>query len=253
LSSFSAFRTKSLGVLHGYLADCGPCPYLPERAFRAFLPQPNPPNLVGYRELMDQRFRRSGAHVYLPMCQGCEACRPIRLAVAGFVPREDQRRCQRRNQDLSISFHPRGSDAERSELYRRYQTLVHAKEPDTETTAHLVDDGGIPGGELHARDHTGRLLAVSVIDSVGDALSSVYCYYDPDERRRALGTCMVLAEIEYARRTGLRWLYLGFHVAGCSKMSYKARFGPAELLVNGTWRPFGGAAGDTLGVDSHHS
>ena len=231
-------------MLHGYLADCGPCPYLPERTFRAFLPEPNPPTLISYRELMDQRFRRSGDHVYLPMCQNCDACRPIRLAVAGFIPREDQRRCRQRNRDLNVTFHARGADTERNELYRRYQTSVHAKDPGTDPNGSLVEDGGIPGGELHARDGNGRLLAVSVVDLVGDALSSVYCYYDPDERRRSLGTFMVLSEIIYAQRFGLRWLYLGFHVAGCEKMSYKARFGPAELLVDGVWRPFGKSAND---------
>ncbi len=99
-------------------------------------------------------------------------------------------------------------------------------------------DGGIPGGELHARDGTGRLVAVSVIDVIGDALSSVYCYYDPAERRRGLGTFMALAEIDHAKNSGLSWLYLGFYVAGCQKMMYKARFAPAEILADGAWQPF---------------
>lgn len=184
---------------------------------------------------MDLRFRRSGDHVYLPMCQDCEACQPIRLAIAEFSPRADQRRCRARNRDLTISFVARGLDAERQALYRRYQTLVHDKDPGEDPNPFLVEDGGIPGGELHARDATGRLLAVSVIDLIGDALSSVYCYYDPDERRRGLGTFMALAEIDQARRLGLRWLYLGFYVAGCHKMTYKARFGPAQVLTAGTW------------------
>ena len=78
-------------------------------------------------------------------------------------------------------------------------------------------------------------MAVSVIDLVGDALSSVYCYYEPSQRRRGLGTYMALAEIAYARANGIIWLYLGFYVADCAKMAYKKRFGPAELLVDGQW------------------
>lgn len=222
-------------MLHGHLADCGPCPYLPDRQFRAFLPEPNPPTGVGYRQLMDMRFRRSGDHLYMPMCDGCSACQPIRLAIAGFKPRHDQRRCQARNTDLSVSFQPRGMDAERQQLYRDYQLAVHAQDPGSDPNPFLVEDGGIPGGELHARDASGRLLAVSVIDLVGDALSSVYCYYAPAERKRALGTFMALAEIEFAKQRRLRWLYLGFFVTGCAKMAYKARFGPCELLVDGTW------------------
>ena len=199
------------------------------------MPEPNPPLVIGYRQLMDLRFRRSGNHVYMPMCEGCSACQPIRLEVAGFRPREDQRRCWARNTDLTVTFAARGFDAERAALYRRYQAEVHGKESADEPNPFLVDDGGIPGGELHARDAQGLLLAVSVIDVVGDALSSVYCYYDPGQRRRGLGTYMALAEIAHARRCGRIWLYLGFFVAGCAKMEYKKRFGPAELLVDCEW------------------
>jgi arginine-tRNA-protein transferase len=224
-------------VLHGFLSDCGPCPYLPDRQFRAFVPEPHPPEL-GYRQLLDLRFRRNGNHLYMPLCQDCDACKPIRLAVSGFIPRPDQRRCARRNADLTVSFAPRGLDAERLDLYTRYQGAVHDKPPrdDEHPERFLVEDGGIAGGELHARDASGRLLAVSVVDVVGDALSSVYCYYDPDEKRRGLGTFMVLSEVAHARRTGLSWLYLGFFVAGCAKMTYKARFGPAEVLSAGYWQ-----------------
>lgn len=228
-------------MLHGHLAECGPCPYLPDRQFSAFIPQPNPPTDIAYRQLMDQRFRRSGAQLYMPLCVGCTACQPIRVALAGFQPRADQRRCRTRNADLTVSFHARGLDPERLDLYRSYQAAVHGKKSDgdepSDPASSLVEDGGIPGGELHARDGHGRLLAVSVIDVIGDALSSVYCYYLPAERKRSLGTFMALAEIDHARNLGLNWLYLGFYVAGCSKMTYKARFGPCELLVDKAWVP----------------
>ena len=171
----------------------------------------------------------------MPMCEGCSACQPIRVAVSGFQPRADQRRCWARNTDLTVTFMPRGSDDERTDLYRRYQAAVHGKDAQDESAAMLVEDGGVSGGELHARDAQGTLLAVSVVDLFDDALSSVYCYYDPTARRRGLGTYMALAEIYHARAQGLTWLYLGFFVAGCAKMEYKKRFGPAELLVDGEW------------------
>jgi arginine-tRNA-protein transferase len=221
--------------MRGVVYHFGPCPYLPERDFHAFHPVPNPPAEVPYRQLMDWRFRRSGAHVYMPMCPSCDACRPIRVDVAAFEPRRDQRRCEARNADLVVSWQPRGLDDERKDLYQRYQTRVHGKDLEEDPSAFLVQDGGITGGELHARDAAGRLLAVSVCDQVGDALSSVYCYYDPDERERGLGTFMGLAEIAHCRASGLRWLYLGFLVRGCQKMEYKARFRPHEVLENGSW------------------
>ncbi len=185
---------------------------------------------------MDWRFRRSGAHLYMPMCPNCEACQPLRVDVSRFIPRHDQRRCWKRNSDLSVAWHDRGLDAERLALYGAYQRAVHGHEPAEDAHEFLIADGGVPGGELHARDRAGRLVAVSICDRVGDALSSVYCYYAPDQSRRALGTFMVLSEIDHCRRHDLRWLYLGFHVEGCGKMAYKSRFFPHEILVRNQWQ-----------------
>ncbi len=223
--------------VRGVISHIGPCPYLPDRDFHAFHPLPNPPLEPSYRVLMDWRFRRSGGHVYMPRCPSCQACQPLRVEVAGFRPRQDQRRCQRRNADLTIAWRPRGLEAEDDDLYRRYQARIHGKpvEPDHDHVGFLVEHGGITGGRLQARDREGRLMAVSIVDRVGDALSSVYCYYDPDFAQRGLGTFMVLSEIAFARAEGLRWLYLGFLVRGCAKMEYKARYRPHEVLEAGSW------------------
>lgn len=221
--------------MRGIVYNCGPCPYLPGREFHAFHPVPNPPQEVPYRALMDHRFRRSGNHLYMPVCPGCDACQPIRVDVAAFLPRQDQRRCLKRNDDLVVAWQPRGLDAERLALYRSYQAQVHGKDTDDDPAPFLVEDGGIDGGELHARDQAGQLLAVSVLDRFADALSSVYCYYDPAQRSRALGTFMALAEIGQCLRSNLHWLYLGFLVRGSQKMEYKARYRPHEVLESGDW------------------
>ena len=47
--------------------------------------------------------------------------------------------------------------------------------------------------------------------------------------------------IEQARELQLRHVYLGYWIAQSSKMDYKVRFGPFELLLEGHWRPFTGA------------
>ncbi len=221
-------------TVHGVVYNCGPCPYLAGREFHAFHPN-LAPGSPPYRQLMDQRFRRSGGQLYRPMCPGCDACQPLRVDVATFRPRSDQRRAWRRSDDLTVTWHPRGLDAERATLYQRYQEVVHTPTDEPAPPEFLIEDGGVPGGELHARDAAGRLLAVSVCDLFNDALSSVYCYYEPDESRRSLGTFMALCELSLCRERGLRWWYLGFLVHGCAKMEYKARYRPHEVLEGGQW------------------
>ena len=225
-------------TVHGVVYNCGPCPYLPDREFHAFHPN-LAPGSPPYRQLMDQRFRRSGGHLYRPICPGCDACQPLRVEVEAFRPRADQRRCARRNADLVLAWHPRGLDREREDLYRRYQRAVHRSPDEPAPPDFLVEDGGVPGGELHARDAAGRLVAVSICDRFADALSSVYCYYDPALAKRGLGTFMALQELAFCRAQGLRWWYVGFLVRGCAKMEYKARYRPHELLEGGRWVRYG--------------
>ena len=224
--------------LPGILIDCGPCPYLPDRQFRAMHLLAYGVDNTAYRLLLDHNFRRNGTHFYRPQCEGCDACQALRVDVAAFAPRHDQRRCTKRNADLNWSWQPRGFDAERAALYHTYQDHVHDDPPGEETDPRrfLVESGEVDGGEIHIRDGNGRLLAVSVCDRIGDSLSSVYCYFDPLERRRSLGTFAVLCEIAFCREQGLRWLYLGFHVRGCRKMIYKARFMPCEIRTGGGWQ-----------------
>ncbi len=225
-----------MASIRGALIDAGPCPYLTGRSFHAFHVA-DPVDADLYRVLLDNRFRRNGAMFYRPTCPDCEACQPIRVAVAAFAPRSDQRRAWRRNADLTFSWHLRGLDDERLALWRAYQATVHDDHAEEQPARFAIDDASIPGGELHARDGAGRLLGVAMCDVVGDAWSSVYCYWDPAERTRGLGTVLAMAEIAEAARCGLRWWYPGFWVAGCAKMIYKARFGPAEVLENGCWVP----------------
>lgn len=236
------------GRLSGIVVDAGDCPYLPGRSFHAFHATDAVDGPL-YRVLLDHRFRRNGGVFYAPMCPGCDACRPIRVAVQRFRPRRDQRRCAAANADLTVSWHQRGLDDERRSLWRRYQQAIHDDPAEDPPDRFLVDDAGIPGGELHARDGSGRLLGVALCDVAGDAWSSVYCYWEPASAARGLGTFLALAEIATAARRGLRWWYSGFLVAGCAKMAYKARFGPAEVLVDGRWIALAEAPAGAAGAD----
>jgi arginine-tRNA-protein transferase len=82
----------------------------------------------------------------------------------------------------------------------------------------------------------GKLLGVAVADRAADALSAVYCYYDPRYSRFSPGVYSILKQIELCRQWGLRYLYLGLYVAGSHSMEYKSRYLPHERLVSGAWR-----------------
>ena len=219
------------------------CSYLPGRrsVSRAFMAREMPADV--YHRFMDAGFRRSGKLVYQPVCPGCRACVPLRVPVAGFTATKSQRRCWRKNQDLVVTSGPPEPTEEKFDLYRRYVTEWHGKAGDAdadrwESFESFLYDSPVETLEFCYRDAAGRLLAVGICDLSPRSLSSVYFYHDPADARRGLGTFGALYEIEFARRSGIPHYYLGYWVAGCGTMAYKANFGPAEgLEPDGVWRP----------------
>ena len=85
------------------------------------------------------------------------------------------------------------------------------------------------------RSHRGELVAVALTDVLGDGLSMVYSFFEPDEAARSLGRFMVLDHIARARELGLAYVYLGYWVRGSGKMDYKSRFLPQERLMPEGW------------------
>src|SRR5262245_20467235 len=223
-----------------------PCPYRPGRLARhvTLVPYPLVPGL--YHSMMDLNFRRLGPVFYRPACEGCDACRMIRIPVAGFRPSRSQRRSFRRNADLTVDVTAPDPTEEKRRLYRAYLDSRH--------------DGQMDGspeefyGFLYGSDVTtvevqyrlgGRLLGVGIADIEPRAMSAVYCYFDPGEAGRGLGVYNVLWTLEECRRRGAAHLYLGYYVADCRRMSYKALYRPCEVLrSDGLWErlPAGPAA-----------
>lgn len=85
-----------------------------------------------------------------------------------------------------------------------------------------------------------RLIAVGTVDRTPGGWSCVYCYYDPDEMARSLGTFNVLMSIELCRDMcpagDAALVYLGYWVNRSSSMAYKTNFQPYEIMrPDKTW------------------
>ena len=106
-------------------------------------------------------------------------------------------------------------------------------------TAAATAAAGAParGARVRANLHRegGDLIAVALTDVLGDGLSMVYSFFEPDEAARSLGTFMVLDHIARAKEMGLAYVYLGYWVRGSGKMDYKSRFRPQERLAPEGW------------------
>jgi arginine-tRNA-protein transferase len=215
-----------------------PCSYLPDRdaTTRAFRIR----KMTGmqYQAFMDASFRRSGTVIYQPVCAGCRACESIRVPVAEYHPNKSQRRCMRKNADLSMQVSEPCPTEEKYAIYKNYQLKCHADGESTwDSYVEFLYDSPVATLEFCYRDNRGRVLGVGICDVCEKSLSSVYFYYDVAEVRRGLGIYSALREIGFAVEWGIPYYYLGFRVQGCSKMQYKSNFQPAEILhSDGQWR-----------------
>jgi arginine-tRNA-protein transferase len=197
---------------------------------------------VSFHDTLSQAgFRRSHRFAYVPVCRDCTACATVRIVVDGFRPSRTQRRLIGRNADLTgIHVSPRAT-AEQYELFRAYQSVRHnggeMARMDFFDYQALVEDTPVNTSVAEFRDSQGNLVAACITDRVADGFSAVYSFFRSDMPRRGLGSYMIIWLIEKARELQLPHVYLGFWVADCQKMAYKAKFQPLEAYTPEGWRP----------------
>lgn len=215
-----------------------PCPYLPGRESRLLLLRPERLTSGLYQLFLDLNFRRLGEGVYRPQCEGCRQCRQLRVDVARFRPTRAQRRCRKKNADVSAVLGKPEATPEKHEVYRRYLEARHdgmMSGSREEFEAFLRDAAPFTREVVYRAG--GRLLGAGILDALPEALSAVYFYFDPAEAHRSPGTFNVLWLVEQCAQRGIPWLYLGYHVARSPTMAYKAGFRPHQILGDaGDWR-----------------
>lgn len=232
-----------------YVTAPQPCPYLAgrlERKLFTHLTHDKPPALVD--NLLKGGFRRSQNIAYMPYCEGCQSCVSVRVAVNEFKISRSFQRVLDANNDLSVRRVPPRPTAEQYALFRDYIDARHADGGMADMTvldyAMMVEDSIVNTflTEYRLRSDSGLddplagpLAGISLCDRLSDGVSMVYSFYDTEVPRRSLGTYMILEHVDYTRRLGLPYLYLGYWIQGSRKMSYKTRFQPQERLTSNGW------------------
>ena len=234
---------KPTGYLAFYRTLPHECGYLPHRqTVNAVVDPALPLNTDLYSRLAELGFRRSGARLYRPACPSCSACIALRIPVAQFQPSRTQRRVWKKDGDLTIEERPAAFRDDHFELYRRYLRSRHPfggmDDPRPDDYLSFLACPGIDTRFYDIR-LAGRCIAVAVADVLSNGLSAVYTFYDPELDERSLGVYAILQQIEISRRLGLPWLYLGYWIEECRKMSYKNLYRPHELFMGGHWHRFG--------------
>ncbi len=230
-----------------YITAPQPCPYLPgrlERKLFTHLTRDKPRFLID--NLLKGGFRRSQNIAYMPYCDSCSACVPVRILVDQFAPRRSLRRIARANRDLVATRMTPAPSSEQYSLFRSYIDARHADGGMAEMSvldySLMVEDSVVETFVTEYRvrpdpegDGSSLLVGVSLCDRLSDGVSMVYSFYDPEQKQRSLGTYMILDHVEFARSQGHPFVYLGYWIEGSRKMRYKNRFEPQERLTSKGW------------------
>jgi len=222
-----------------YLTAAHECSYLDDQFAQSVFVHPSF-TLTNdlYAQLIEQGFRRSGDHVYRPQCAECNACIPVRLSVEHFKPNRSQKRCLLRNSQIQVEVKPALFDWAHYELYIRYQMIRHgsgdmAKASPEEYLSFLGSSWcDTQFVEFYINN---ELAAIAVVDQFEHALSAVYTFFDPKFASASLGVYAVLWQIEQARKQHKEFLYLGYWIKACQKMSYKSDYQPLQVFSGQQW------------------
>ena len=190
--------------------------------------------------LAETGFRRVENWVYKPACPNCNACQPIRVKAEQFKPSRNIARIQATNRDLR-----RNLSADRLGLdhYDVFQSYLGQRHEDGQMSSMSFDEFSSmilnsPIDTLLTEyvDSEDRLLGCILVDRQRDGLSAVYSFFRPEEKKRSLGTFMIVDLIERCNKIGLPYIYLGYYIEQSRKMSYKARFRPYQTFSDGIWQ-----------------
>ncbi|WP_276118627.1 MULTISPECIES: arginyltransferase [Pararhizobium] len=235
-----------------YLTAPATCPYLPQEMERKVFT-----HMVGERapelnDLLTQGgFRRSQNIAYRPACESCRACVSVRIVAGEFTPTRSMRRILALNTDVVSTEYPAEPSSEQYSLFRRYLDHRHQKGGMSDMSvldyAMMVEDTHVNTKIIEYRLKVegdgiglakGPLISAALTDKMGDGLSMVYSYFDPDFADRSLGTFMILDHIRKVKERGLPHVYLGYWVKGSRKMDYKTKFLPQEHLMAQGWERY---------------
>lgn len=212
-------------------SDPVPCPYIEGEKFTQRYAVLKDLTGADFDFMLEQGWRHFGYYFFMPNCNLCSKCTPIRTLVGKFIPTKSQRKLFKKNSDIKVELSPLHYRDDLFEIYKKHSKVKFNQESSKKEFKESFFGDSLSGNSRVSNYYLeGRLIAFGVIDIGESGISSVYFCYDPDFSKYSLGTYSALKEIELARELGKDYYYMGYYIQGNRSMEYKSKFGPLEKL-----------------------
>ena len=234
--------TKIYSNLNFHSSLPRPCPYIPGK--KEYLLFTDLTKFVSKRtleKLISDGFRRSENIFYKPNCKNCKACMSSRIIVNNFLFSKKFKRILRKNHDLKFKIVKPKTNQEHYKLFKKYLKLRHSKGDMVDMTyldfRTMLEISPVDTKIIHLYKNN-KFFGAMLYDVYKNSYSANYSFYNPKFKNRSLGTFLILKLVEQAKIEKMKYLYLGYYIKECKKMSYKKNFKPIEILKNKKWESF---------------
>ena len=221
------------------LTKATPCPYLNGKVEKRIATDLTH-NYEIYNELSVNGFRRVENWMYRPICDNCSACKSYRVDIARFKLSKSLKRVSNNLKNVNYTIIECNSNKEHFELFKKYQLDRHTGgsmgDMDEDEFTSMIETSPIKTRLMEFRDDNEKLMGVLLLDIDAKDLSAVYSFYDPCLNNLGIGNHMITQCILFGKENDFRFLYLGYFIREITKMSYKSRFKPGQILENNEWR-----------------
>ncbi len=222
-----------------YTSDTHPCSYLDDQEATTLFADPEGDiDKHLFSELVTKGFWRSGSYLFKPDCINCQSCIPIRIPLEKYTFSHNEKRILKQHSDLQITIEKELDGDLLYPLYKKYILSRHTTGdmfPPSKQQFENFLKPYLNSSHIATFYEKGQLVCAALMDEIPDGYLAVYTFFDPDKKKRSIGHATILWQILFGQVQCKKFLYLGYWINGCKKMSYKSRYKPCEIRIDGRW------------------
>ena len=201
-----------------------------------------------FEYLLAHGMRHFGDYYFRPRCLDCYQCIPIRVRTEEFKITRRQKRALKSCENVKVRIGAPRYANEKFDLYIRHKKKFCALQDDVEDEQNfrLSFYVNTTFGVEFEYYIDGKLVGIALGDHTANTFSAIYTFYDTSDPKLSLGTFSILKQLEFCRKKGVKFFYLGYYIGDNQSLKYKGDFRPNEIYIDNSWRPFRNGEGEYL-------